>query len=229
MEAQVTSDTDLIEYLGDRVAEGRVLMAVETDRTGDPERYRIGVKALGESEHAEYVAGNFREALFAALREEDAIPADERRLDMWEWDEPPSEEVETLIACLGDDAAQLMGDNPEDERAATMLEAADMLARLEKANRQLFAIGQKMYAALPVPQGQAPSVDALMEAANAAATSLETISQLAGHQSYGSPPIPTYMTDFADVRGYAASRARVAREAIAAVQRLVAQATGEKG
>jgi hypothetical protein len=56
----------------------------------------------------------------------------------------------------------------------------------------------------------------LREALHGAATSLETISMLSGRVSYGNPPIPTYMEDFSQVRGFAANRAKVAREALAA-------------
>jgi hypothetical protein len=52
-------------------------------------------------------------------------------------------------------------------------------------------------------------------ALNDAATSLETISRLAGRVTYGDPPIETYMSTFSDVRLYAAARAKVAREALA--------------
>jgi len=38
------------------------------------------------------------------------------------------EEIEAVIACLGDDAAQLREENAEDERAANMERAADLLA-----------------------------------------------------------------------------------------------------
>lgn len=56
----------------------------------------------------------------------------------------------------------------------------------------------------------------LVKAARAAATSLETISRLAGRKTYGDPPIKTFMDSFMDVRLYAAARARAAREDIAA-------------
>lgn len=154
----MTSDTDYIEYLGSLVSEGRVLMAVQTNRTGDPERYRIGVLGLGESQHKEYVASDFREALRLALRDEDALPESERCLDLTPFDEPPDEEVQAVIACLGDDAAQLRDENPEDERAANMDEAADMLRRLSRANQQLFSHGEKMYAALTASPSQAAGV-----------------------------------------------------------------------
>jgi hypothetical protein len=41
--------------------------------------------------------------------------------------EAQREEVEAVIACLGDDAAQLREDNPEDERAENMETAATLL------------------------------------------------------------------------------------------------------
>lgn len=46
-------------------------------------------------------------------------PADER------------EEIEAVIACLGDDAAILREDNPEDERADNMERAAELLEALQ--------------------------------------------------------------------------------------------------
>ena len=60
------------------------------------------------------------------------------------------------------------------------------------------------------------NAEELQKALHAAATSLETISLIAGRKSYGDPPIPTYMEDFSQVRGFAANRAKVAREALAA-------------
>lgn len=148
----MTSDTDLIEYLHDRVCEGSVILKVETDRTGDPARYRIGIQALGETEHVEYVAEDFRKALGDAISG-NGTPV-ENRLELWgELDDPPTEEIESLIACLGDDASQLRDENGEDERATTMDEAAAMLTRLERANRQLFEMGQKMHAQLAALSG----------------------------------------------------------------------------
>lgn len=43
-------------------------------------------------------------------------------------------EIEAVIACLGDDAAQLHDENPEDERADNMVRAADLLRRLADSN-----------------------------------------------------------------------------------------------
>lgn len=144
----MTSDQDRIEYLSEMVAQGAVLMKVETDQTGDPARYRIGWKGLGEDSHKEYVASAFRDALDATIRDDGPLPFDEQRLEMYDGGDPPSEEVEAIIACLGDDAAQLRQENPEDERAANMSEAAEMLARLVKANAQLHEQGCKLYARL---------------------------------------------------------------------------------
>ncbi|MES3011966.1 MAG: hypothetical protein V4738_14350 [Pseudomonadota bacterium] len=47
-----------------------------------------------------------------------------------------------------------------------------------------------------------------------AATSLGTIHRLAGRDTYGNPPIETYMDDFVRVRAYAKSRSDVARAAL---------------
>jgi len=57
--------------------------------------------------------------------------------------------------------------------------------------------------------------------AQGAATSLETISLIAGRASYGNPPIPTYMESFADVRAYAANRARATRDELAELRALL--------
>jgi hypothetical protein len=56
------------------------------------------------------------------------------------------EEIEAVIACLGDDAAQLCAENPEDERAANMVRAAELLQelhpdRLEDSARMKIAGG----------------------------------------------------------------------------------------
>lgn len=45
--------------------------------------------------------------------------------------EPEPDEVEEVIACLGDDAAAMLNENPEDERALNMQRAADLLAELQ--------------------------------------------------------------------------------------------------
>ncbi|HEY0955779.1 MAG TPA: hypothetical protein VGE36_13525 [Roseateles sp.] len=57
--------------------------------------------------------------------------------------------------------------------------------------------------------------EALRKALHDAATSLETLSHLAGRETFGDPPIETYLDSFTQVRGYAASRAGAAREALA--------------
>lgn len=44
------------------------------------------------------------------------------------------EDIEAVIACLGDDAAQLRDENPEDERADNMDRAATMLRELADSN-----------------------------------------------------------------------------------------------
>lgn len=63
----------------------------------------------------------------------------------------------------------------------------------------------------------------LVEALEDAATSLETINRMAGKASYGIDeygPIPTYMGHHDEVRGYAGSRAVVARAALAKAKEL---------
>lgn len=44
------------------------------------------------------------------------------------------EEIDAVISCLGDDAAQLREDNPDDERADNMDRAATLLRRLADDN-----------------------------------------------------------------------------------------------
>jgi hypothetical protein len=68
--------------------------------------------------------------------------------------------------------------------------------------------------------------DELVEVLRAAATSLETISTLSGRYSYGDPPIRTHMDTFMDVRAFATSRAKVARDALAKVTGIPDQGTG---
>lgn len=68
----------------------------------------------------------------------------------------------------------------------------------------------------------------LAEALRDAATSLQTISRLAGRATYlgdDGERIPTYMEHDDDVRGYAKSRAQVAQEALAAYESQKAQPT----
>lgn len=42
-------------------------------------------------------------------------------------------EIESVIACLGDDAAKLLDANPDDEIAANMVHAAALLGQLQGA------------------------------------------------------------------------------------------------
>lgn len=42
-------------------------------------------------------------------------------------------EIESVIACLGDDAAKLLDANPEDEMAANMVHAAALLGQMQGA------------------------------------------------------------------------------------------------
>jgi len=58
--------------------------------------------------------------------------------------------------------------------------------------------------------------DRLREALKDAAQSLETIASLAGRKTFNIPPVDTCMGHFDQVRGYAASRAGVARQALGA-------------
>lgn len=67
---------------------------------------------------------------------------------------------------------------------------------------------------------------ALREAADDAATSLETISRLSGKAAYigdDGEHIPTYMGHHHEVRAYAAARASVARSAIAALDKTLGE------
>ncbi len=70
---------------------------------------------------------------------------------------------------------------------------------------------------LASPPAEVSAAPGMEEIARAAATSLETISQLAGRKTYGDPPIKTFMDTFMDVRLYAAARAKAARDALASL------------
>lgn len=56
----------------------------------------------------------------------------------------------------------------------------------------------------------------MQKALEDAAQSLETIANLAGRKTYGTPPIETFMGHHDEVRHYAASRAKAARAALSA-------------
>jgi len=58
------------------------------------------------------------------------------------------------------------------------------------------------------------TLEQLVVALKDAQRSLETISMLAGRATYGNPPIETFMQHPDEIRGYAASRAGCATEAI---------------
>lgn len=63
-----------------------------------------------------------------------------------EGDDEPSE-VETVIACLGDDAAMLRSENPESEVAENMDRASDLLAILSNSTAVQIAEALTFYAA----------------------------------------------------------------------------------
>ena len=65
------------------------------------------------------------------------------------------EEIEAVIACLGDDAAQLRDENPEDERADNMDKAADLLGRLLATTPPASAAVERelFEAEFPIPDG----------------------------------------------------------------------------
>ena len=51
--------------------------------------------------------------------------------------EPEVDEVEEVVACLGDDAAAMLDENPEDERALNMQRAAELLTELQAASAEV--------------------------------------------------------------------------------------------
>jgi hypothetical protein len=79
-------------------------------------------------DHAQFMATEG----IGSEREDEELPSKPRLIDR--------EDIEAVIACLGDDAAQLHGENPEDERADNMLRAADLLGALAEANYQIARI-----------------------------------------------------------------------------------------
>ena len=76
------------------------------------------------------------------------------------------------------------------------------------------ALSERMTSAEAERDKLAAENKVLRDALSDAATSLETVSVLAGRNTYGLTPIPSYMDTFEQVRGYAASRSSVASEAL---------------
>ena len=68
------------------------------------------------------------------------------------------------------------------------------------------------------------ALEQLVKALKDAQQSLETISMLAGRATYGNPPIETFMQRPDEIRGYAASRAGCATEALSAGRAALANA-----
>ena len=53
--------------------------------------------------------------------------------------EPEVDEVEEVAACLGDDAAAMLDENPEDERALNMQRAAELLTAMQATSAEVGA------------------------------------------------------------------------------------------
>jgi len=67
---------------------------------------------------------------FEGRREATQPTASKQEAQGGQWTDEQREELEAVIACLGDDAAQLRETNPEDERADNMDRAATLLEQL---------------------------------------------------------------------------------------------------
>lgn len=93
-------------------------------------------------------------------------------------------------------------------------ERDDLRVSVKKANDQAEEFERKWYLRGDELDDLRVSNEKLTAGLKDAAQSLETISTLAGRKTYGTPPLETYMDDFMQVRGYANSRAIVAREVI---------------
>ena len=101
------------------------------------------------------------------------------------------------------------------ELAARNQDVADYCKHWEdRALKAEAALATAAAAAVPPGYKLVPvdELSAIRKIAADAATSLETISMLAGRKSYGEPPIETFMDTFSDVRMYAAARAKAARD-----------------
>lgn len=83
------------------------------------------------------------------------------------------EEIEAIVACLGDDAAALRADNPEDERAANMDAAAALIERLATQADTAAAGGAEI----------AASVEAELRAKMAAALAVQSPAAMAYRDS----------------------------------------------
>ena len=79
------------------------------------------------ADHAEISKSTLRHAIAMLAAAPTTEPSKAEQADAPSDDR---EEIEAVIACLGDDAAQLRDENPEDERADNMDKAADLLGRL---------------------------------------------------------------------------------------------------
>ena len=92
------------------------------------------------------------------------------------------------------------------------------MSELEQLRKELNELRERVCNERDTYQREADKLAAenkvLRDALSDAATSLETVSVLAGRNTYGLTPIPSYMDTFEQVRGYAASRSSVASEAL---------------
>jgi hypothetical protein len=105
-------------------------------------------------------------------------------------------------------------------KAADLLEAQAKqqaeIGELPEIQAMLLSENKALQAKLSAIEAQ--PVNELVKALNGAATSLETISRLAGKTHYvgdDGERVPTFMGEHSEVRGYAANRASVARTALA--------------
>jgi hypothetical protein len=135
-----------------------------------------------------------------------------------------TKELDALIAGALFDFMGMLTSQPEKTQFSSSDDAAPAVKQIEKfaakrglsldeANVTGWAEALRAQQEAPI---QAQPVALALKAASDAATSLETISSLAGRKTFGAPPIETFMGGFEDVRSYASSRAVAARKDIAA-------------
>ncbi|KRG38556.1 hypothetical protein ARC78_15595 [Stenotrophomonas pictorum JCM 9942] len=101
-----------------RITTGQALMRVPADQT-DPDIVLADILSLIDT--SPKGSCDAREHFQDRLAEIEGRPRPEPEVD----------EVEEVIASLGDDAAAMLDKNPEDERALNMQRAADLLAELQ--------------------------------------------------------------------------------------------------
>lgn len=141
---QVAQAEQLYEAIKDVLEHHRLTHTMEDEDSGfplvdmlcPPDSKDI---ALGKDEVVFICDAIFNEVLCKTP----AAPSPDGKAEQAEAPSDEREEIEAVIACLGDDAAQLRDENPEDERADNMDRAATLLERLIATQSTTSAAGEQ--------------------------------------------------------------------------------------